>query len=90
MADHLLRETHPAIATRLERANGHLLSVIKMIARETPRIDIAQHLPTIEQAIQRANRTQIPAPMDHYPDAALVGPADAQGAAVVKATAKYL
>jgi DNA-binding FrmR family transcriptional regulator len=58
-------ESHPAIQKRLKRANGHLASVIEMIAEGRPCIDIAQQLLAVEKAITNAKRTLIHDHIDH-------------------------
>ena len=50
MTKHTHHATHPDIVKRLKRANGHLLSVIKMIEMERPCTDIAQQLHAVEKA----------------------------------------
>ncbi|MES2667779.1 MAG: metal-sensing transcriptional repressor [Pseudomonadota bacterium] len=62
--DHL-HATHPAIVTRLRRAEGHLRHVIGMIEAGTPCPDIATQLFAVERAISEAKRTLIHDHIDH-------------------------
>ena len=56
--DHL-HATHPAILTRLKRAEGHMRHVIGMIEAGAPCPDIATQLLAVERAIVEAKRTLI-------------------------------
>ncbi|MGI0526577.1 metal-sensing transcriptional repressor [Rhizobium giardinii] len=58
-------ETHPEIVKRLKRAEGHLKSVIAMIEKGRPCLDIAQQLQAVEKAITNAKRTLIQDHLDH-------------------------
>jgi DNA-binding FrmR family transcriptional regulator len=64
MTDHI-HESHPEIAKRLKRAEGHLKSVIAMIEGHRPCVDIAQQLHAVEKAISQAKRTLIQDHIDH-------------------------
>ena len=66
--DHL-HATHPAILTRLKRADGHLRHVIGMIEAGAPCPDIATQLLAVERAIVEAKRTLIHDHIDHCLDA---------------------
>lgn len=57
--------THPQIATRLKRADGHLRHVIEMIEAGRPCTEIAQQLHAVERAIVNAKRSLIHDHMDH-------------------------
>ncbi|MCV6584857.1 MAG: metal-sensing transcriptional repressor [Marinibacterium sp.] len=57
--------SHPAIITRLKRADGHLQSVIRMIEDERPCAEIAQQLSAVEKAITNAKRALIHDHLDH-------------------------
>ncbi|WP_439604229.1 metal-sensing transcriptional repressor [Shinella sp.] len=57
--------SHPAIVKRLKRAEGHLRSVVAMIEREQPCLDIAQQLHAVEKAVAQAKRTLIHDHLDH-------------------------
>jgi len=92
MTEHIPHATHPDIVKRLKRANGHLLSVIRMIEMERPCTDIAQQLHAVEKAITQAKRTLIQDHIDHCLDAALVGAGsdETPATAEFKAITKYL
>ena len=49
IAEHV-HQTHPDIAKRLKRAEGHLRSVIEMIEGGRPCLDISQQLHAVEKA----------------------------------------
>ena len=57
--------THPNIAKRLKRAEGHLRSVIAMIEAGKPCLDLAQQLHAVEKAVAQAKRTLIHDHLDH-------------------------
>lgn len=63
-ADHL-HESHPEIAKRLKRAEGHLRSVVAMIESGRPCLDIAQQLHAVERAIGQAKRSLIQDHLDN-------------------------
>jgi DNA-binding FrmR family transcriptional regulator len=52
-------ESHPAIARRLKRAEGHLRTIIAMIEADRPCLDLAQQLHAVEKAIATAKKTLI-------------------------------
>lgn len=92
MTEHHIHATHPNIAKRLKRANGHLLSVIAMIETNKPCTDIAQQLHAVEKAILQAKRTLIQDHIDHCLDEA-VATATASNTSTLadfKAITKYL
>lgn len=60
-----LHATHPAIVTRLKRAEGHLRHVIGMIEAGVPCPDIATQLLAVERALGEAKRTLIHDHIDH-------------------------
>ncbi|WIA55795.1 metal-sensing transcriptional repressor [Sphingobium sp. WTD-1] len=64
MADHQ-HETHPAIIKRLNRAGGHLRSIVTMIEEGRPCVEIAQQLQAVESAIVNAKKTLINDHIDH-------------------------
>ncbi|WP_443019795.1 metal-sensing transcriptional repressor [Sphingobium sp. CAP-1] len=47
-------ESHPAIVKRLNRAGGHLRSIVEMVENDRPCVDIAQQLQTVEKAVAAA------------------------------------
>lgn len=57
--------THPAIATRLKRAEGHLHRVIGMLAEGRPCVDLATQLHAVERAVAEAKRALIHDHIDH-------------------------
>jgi hypothetical protein NreA len=65
MSEQHLHQTHPEIAKRLKRAEGHLRSVIEMIEAGRPCLDLAQQLHAVEKAIGQAKRTMIQDHLDH-------------------------
>lgn len=57
--------THPAIITRLKRAEGHLRRVIAMIEEGRPCVDVATQLHAVERAVAEAKRALIHDHIDH-------------------------
>ena len=57
--------THPAIVTRIRRAEGHLRSIATMIESGRSCLEIAQQLHAVEKAIGQAKRTLIQDHLDH-------------------------
>jgi DNA-binding FrmR family transcriptional regulator len=57
--------SHPAIATRLKRAEGHLRRVIAMIEEGRPCVDLATQLHAVERAVAEAKRALIHDHIDH-------------------------
>ena len=57
--------SHPALVTRLKRADGHLRAVIEMIEAGKPCLEIAQQMQAVEKAITNAKRALIHDHMDH-------------------------
>lgn len=64
MAPHT-HSTHPQIAKRLKRAEGHLRAVIGMMDAGRPCLDIATQLQAVEKAVAGAKRTLIHDHIDH-------------------------
>lgn len=60
--------SHPEIAKRLKRAEGHLRSVIGMMEAGRPCLELAQQLHAVEAAIANAKRTLIHDHLDHCLD----------------------
>jgi hypothetical protein NreA len=58
-------ESHPAVISRLKRANGHLTAVIAMIENGRSCVDLAQQLHAVESAITNAKRALIHDHIDH-------------------------
>ena len=87
-----LHATHPQIAKRLKRADGHLKRVIAMIEEGRSCLDLAQQLHAVEKAISEAKRTLIHDHIDHCLDVAANGQSAGTSAAVgeFKTISKYL
>jgi len=68
MPEQQLHRTHPEIVRRLKRVEGHLRSVIDMIADGRPCLDLAQQLHAVEKAIGQAKKTLIQDHLDHCLD----------------------
>ena len=49
-----IHESHPAVITRLKKANGHLSSTIEMLVEGRTCLDVAQQLQAVENAIHQA------------------------------------
>jgi len=64
MTDHR-HDSHPAIVKRLNRAGGHLRSIVEMIESDRPCVDIAQQLQAVEKAIGAAKKALINDHIDH-------------------------
>lgn len=58
-------KSHTAVTQRLRRANGHLLSIVDMIEKGRPCVDIAQQLHAVEKAVQQAKKALIQDHLDH-------------------------
>jgi len=58
-------ETHPGIAKRLKRAQGHLKSIIEMLETERGCLEIAQQLQAVEKAITNAKKALVHDHIDH-------------------------
>jgi uncharacterized protein len=82
--DHI-HASHPAIATRLKRAEGHLRRVIGMIDEGRPCLDLATQLHAVERAVAEAKRALIHDHIDHC----VTGGGD-HGPAEIKALTKLL
>lgn len=57
--------THPAVAARLKRAEGHLHRVIGMIGEGRACLDLATQLHAVERAVAEAKRALIHDHIDH-------------------------
>lgn len=62
---HVVHETHPHIAKRLKRAEGHLRTIIAMIESGRSCPELAQQLHAIEKAIGAAKRTLVHDHIEH-------------------------
>jgi hypothetical protein NreA len=65
MPDDHTHASHPATATRLKRAEGHLRRVIGMIEEGRPCVDLATQLHAVERAVVAAKRALIHDHIDH-------------------------
>ena len=65
MSEPHMHATHPALVSRLRRAEGHLRHVIAMIEQGRPCNDIATQLHAVERAVTAAKRTLIHDHIDH-------------------------
>ncbi len=81
--------SHPAIATRLKRAEGHLRRVITMIEEGRPCVDLATQLHAVERAVAEAKRALIHDHIDHCLTGEGVG-AGAHDLTEIKALTKLL
>jgi DNA-binding FrmR family transcriptional regulator len=70
MSEPHVHASHPAIATRLKRADGHLRRVIGMIEEGRPCVDLATQLHAVERAVAEAKRALIHDHIDHCVTAA--------------------
>lgn len=57
--------SHPAIATRLKRAEGHLHRIIAMIGEGRPCLELATQFHAVERAVAEAKRALIHDHIDH-------------------------
>lgn len=60
--------SHPDIVKRLKRAEGHLRSIIDMIADGRSCLDLAQQLHAVESAVANAKREMIHDHIEHCLD----------------------
>jgi DNA-binding FrmR family transcriptional regulator len=60
-----LHRSHPDIAKRLKRAEGHLRAIIAMIEDGRPCLDIAQQLHAVDSAVTQAKRALVHDHIDH-------------------------
>jgi len=84
--------SHPAIATQLKQAHGHLASIMAMLADGRPCTDLAQQLQAVESIIRTAKRTLIHDHVEHCIAGAMQdgGVSGEQAMREFKALAKYL
>ena len=87
---HYSHSSHPAIIKRLNRATGHLKSIVTMIENEKPCVDIAQQLQAVESAIASAKRTLINDHIDHCLLHAEEGEGQRHAIEEFRAISKYL
>ena len=60
-----IHESHPAVITRLKKANGHLNSTIEMLVEGRTCLEVAQQLQAVENAIHQAKKILIQDHLDH-------------------------
>jgi uncharacterized protein len=89
MPEDLPHASHPAIAARLKRAEGHLRRVIGMIEEGRPCVDLATQLHAVERAVAEAKRALIHDHIDHCLTGETVGNGT-QDLAEIKALTKLL
>ena len=86
---HHAHDGHPAIIKRLNRASGHLRSIVGMIEEQRPCVDIAQQLQAVENAIASAKRALINDHIDHCLVHAEEGDGTAHAIQQFRAISKY-
>lgn len=57
--------SHPDIIKRLNRAKGHLASIITMLEEGRGCLDVAQQLQAVEKAVTNAKKTLVHDHIDH-------------------------
>jgi len=87
---HVEHKSHSAIIKRLNRAAGHLQSIVKMIEAERPCIELAQQLQAVENAIGSAKRALINDHIDHCLLHAEEGDGPRQAVEEFRAISRYL
>jgi uncharacterized protein len=82
-----MHHTHSKIIRRLQRADGHLRTIIQMLEQGRPCLEISQQLQAVESAILNAKKAFIHDHIDHC-----LGADEAKGRALreFRAIAKYL
>ena len=60
-----MHKTHPDIIPRLQRAAGHLKSVVAMIEDGKSCVELAQQLHAVEQAVAKAKKALIHDHIEH-------------------------
>jgi DNA-binding FrmR family transcriptional regulator len=73
--DTATRASHRDVANRLERANGHVQTIVTMIESGRGGIDIAQQMQAMIRALEKARTVLIDDHIDHCLERA-VGPAE--------------
>lgn len=84
--------THPEILKRLKRAQGHLASIVTMLADGRGCLDIAQQLQAVESAIANAKKALVHDHIDHCLEHAVRDGKQSAGDTIreFKAITKYL
>jgi len=65
MAKNHHHRSHPDIIKRLNRASGHLRSIVEMIENGRSCLDIAQQVHAVEKAVGQAKKTLIQDHLDN-------------------------
>lgn len=86
---HHAHSAHRKIVQRLNRANGHLRSIIAMIEEQRSCVDIAQQMQAVENAIASAKRALINDHIDHCLTHAEEGNGPEQAIEEFRAISKY-
>ena len=60
--------SHPDIAKRLKKAQGHLAGVVAMLEQGRGCLELAQQLQAVERAIANAKKTLVHNHLDHCLD----------------------
>ena len=63
--------SHPDIAKRLKKAQGHLAGVVAMLEQGRGCLELAQQLQAVEKAIANAKKTLVHDHLDHCLDLAV-------------------
>ena len=87
---HAVHTSHPAIIKRLNRAAGHLRSIVGMMEDQRTCVDIAQQLQAVENAIAGAKRELINDHIDHCLVHAAEGDGPAKAIEEFRAISRYL
>lgn len=90
MKKETLHASHPAIVSRLKRAEGHLRSTIDMIEKGRDCLDIAQQLHAVDAAISNAKRELIHDHIQHCLDGSGKTMSAADAIRELKELSKYL
>lgn len=86
---HNTHTSHSAIIKRLNRAAGHLRSIVTMIEDQRPCVDIAQQLQAVESAVASAKRALINDHIDHCLVHSEEGEGPTQAVEQFRAISKY-
>lgn len=92
MKTSVLHSSHPDIIKRLNRAEGHLRTIIEMMEANRGCLDVAQQLHAVEKAVNAAKKTLIHDHIDNCLETAIGSQTGAQRAPVeeFKEITKYL
>jgi DNA-binding FrmR family transcriptional regulator len=86
-----MHKSHPKIIRRLQRADGHLRTIINMIKEGRSCLEITQQLQAVESAILNAKKALIHDHIDHYLDRSVGSGSRGQAALrEFRAITKYL